>query len=431
MRRTPSRKARPGRGREGARAWYLLIHQLPPEPLYLRAKIRQRLARVGAVALKNAVYVLPRLQDCLEDFEWLAQEAIAGGGEAHVCEAAFLEKETDAALVERFRQERDADYAALAASLQSRKAGRRGGANLPEEDLPARLGRSRKRLEEIARIDFFGAKGRETVERLVEAVERRVEPRPDSSGRGILRGKALTNRTWVTRKGIQVDRIASAWLIRRFVDVRARFRFIDPKRETARPGEIAFDMVGGDFTHEADRCTFETLRRRAAVKDPAIAPIAQIVHEIDLKDGKFGRPETRGIERILSGIFHACSRDEDRLDRGFALFDELYESFRRKPDRGGPTVNRYRIAPSLLLVLGAPRRAQGAGWEPWTRSSDRPARTCPATFAATAGPGRTCTSRSEASSSSPRSRSAPGRAFKKTATGDEAVAMGDLVSPRH
>ncbi len=107
----------------------------------------------------------------------------------------------------------------------------------------------------------------------------------------------------MTRKGIQVDRIASAWLIRRFVDVRARFRFIDPKRETARAGEIAFDMVGGDFTHEADRCTFETLRRRAGVKDPAIAPIAQIVHEIDLKDGKFGRPETRGIERILAGIF--------------------------------------------------------------------------------------------------------------------------------
>jgi hypothetical protein len=330
VRRTPSRKARPGRGREGARAWYLLIHQLPPEPLYLRAKIRQRLARVGAVALKNAVYVLPRSQDCLEDFQWLAQEAIAGGGEAHVCEAAFLEKETDAALVERFRRERDADYAALAASLQSRKA-RRGGASPLEEDLPARLARSRKRLEEIARIDFFEAKGREAVERLVETLERRVEPRPVSSGRGISRGKALTNRTWVTRKGIQVDRIASAWLIRRFVDARARFRFIDPKRETARAGEIRFDMVGGDFTHEADRCTFETLRRRAGVKDAAVAPIAQIVHEIDLKDGKFGRPETRGIEQVLTGIFQTCSRDEDRLERGFALFDELYESFRRKP----------------------------------------------------------------------------------------------------
>ena len=250
----------------------------------------------------------------------------------------FLEKETDAALVERFRRDRDADYAALAASIgqRSRKTGRRRGPSPPEEDFPARLARSRRRLEEIARIDFFGARGREAVERLVEALERRVEPRGNSSGPGKTRVAALSNRTWVTRKGIKVDRIASAWLVRRFVDARARFRFIDPKREAARAGEITFDMVGGDFTHEADRCTFENLRRRAGVKDPAIAPIAQIVHEIDLKDGKFGRPETRGIERVLTGIFHACSRDEDRLERGFALFDELYESFRRKPREARP-----------------------------------------------------------------------------------------------
>lgn len=333
MPRTPSRKKASAPSRAGARAWYLLIHQLPPEPLYLRAKIRQRLVRVGAVALKNAVYVLPRLQDCLEDFEWLAQEAIAGGGEAHICEAAFLEKATDAALVERFRKERDADYAALAGSIRewSRKARRASGVNPPEEDLPARLARSRRRLEEIARIDFFQAAGRVEVERLVEALERRIEPRGDSSGSRKPRAAGLSNRTWVTRKGIKVDRIASAWLVRRFLDARARFRFIDPKTETARAGEITFDMVGGDFTHEADRCTFETLRRRAGVKDPALAPLAQIVHEIDLKDGKFGRPETRGIERILTGIFNSCSRDEDRLDKGFALFDELYGSFRKKP----------------------------------------------------------------------------------------------------
>ncbi len=291
VRRTPSRKASPGRGREGARAWYLLIHQLPPKPLYLRAKIRQRLARVGAVALKNAVYVLPRRQECLEDFEWLAQEAIAGGGEAYVCEAAFLEKETDAALVERFRQERDSEYATLAASIRgsSRGTGRRVNADRADEDLAARLARSRKRLEEIARIDFFEATGREEAERLVGALERRAEPRGEGPGSASPRALALSNKTWVTRKGIQVDRIASAWLVRRFVDSRARFRFLDPKREAPRPGEITFDMVGGEFTHEADRCTFETLRRRAGVKDPAVTPIAQIVHEIDLKDGKFGR----------------------------------------------------------------------------------------------------------------------------------------------
>jgi hypothetical protein len=230
VRRTPSRKKASAPSRAGARAWYLLIHQLPPEPLYLRAKIRQRLVRVGAVALKNAVYVLPRLPDCLEDFEWLAQEAIAGGGEAHVCEAGFLEKATDAALVERFRKERDSDYAALAGSIRewNRKARRASGVNPPEEDLPARLARCRRRLEEIARIDFFQAAGREDVERLVEALERRIEPRSDSSGHRKPLAAGLSNRTWVTRKGIKVDRIASAWLVGRFLDPRARFRFIDP-----------------------------------------------------------------------------------------------------------------------------------------------------------------------------------------------------------
>jgi hypothetical protein len=330
--RKTSRKHPARRDREGAPRWYLLIHQLPPEPLYLRAKIRQRLTKVGAVALKNAVYVLPRLEDCLEDFEWIAQEAIAGGGEAYVCEADFQESGTNTALVERFRQDRDAQYATLAESIRqwNCKAKRRGGANPLEEDLPARRARARKRLDEIAHVDFFRAKGRDEVERLLEALERRIESGQASGRLRKSRVPELSNRTWVTRRGIKVDRIASAWLVRRFLDARARFRFIDPKQETANPGEITFDMIGGDFTHEADRCTFETLRGRAGIKDPALGPVAEIVHEIDLKDGKFGRPETRGIERLLTGIFNAYAHDEERLDRGFALFDELYQSFRRK-----------------------------------------------------------------------------------------------------
>lgn len=317
---------------DGTPRWYLLIHQLPPEPLYLRAKIRQRLAKVGAVALKNAVYVLPRLEDCLEDFEWIAQEAIAGGGEAHVCEADFSDASTDAALIDRFRRERDADYGALSDSIRewSRKAKRRSRANPPEEDLASPLARARRRFDEISRIDFFRAKGRGEVERLLDALDRAIE---SEKRRGSLRQPPppdITKHAWVTRKGIKVDRIASAWLVRRFVDPKARFRFIDPKREKARPGEISFDMVGGDFTHEGDRCTFETLLKRFQIADPSLQPVAEIVHEIDLRDEKYGRPETRGIERVLAGIFGASAEDEERLDRGFALFDELHGSFRRK-----------------------------------------------------------------------------------------------------
>jgi hypothetical protein len=139
----------------------------------------------------------------------------------------------------------------------------------------------------------------------------------------------LVGRTWVTRQGVKVDRISSAWFVRRFLDPKARLRFIDPKTEEARPGEIGFDMVGGEFTHEGDRCTLETLVRRSAVSDRALKPIIEIVHDIDLKDGKFGRPEAAGVAQILTGLFAASSDDQGRLDRGFAIFDDLYASFRK------------------------------------------------------------------------------------------------------
>ena len=142
---------------------------------------------------------------------------------------------------------------------------------------------------------------------------------------GVLRG-----RTWVTRRGVQVDRIASAWLIRRFIDPRARFRFVNPHADEVRSGEIRFDMAGGEFTHEEDRCTFETLVRCCEVRDPGVGRIAQIVHDVDIKDGKFGRPEARGVEQVIHGLVAATPDDRARLDRGFALFDDLHRSFARK-----------------------------------------------------------------------------------------------------
>jgi hypothetical protein len=300
--------------RRGRRRWYLLIHQLPPKPLYLRAKIRQRLLGVGAIALKKSVYVLPLLDQCLEDFEWIAEEAIAGGGEAYVCAAEFLDVSTDDALLARFTKERNADYESIEESL--RPAGNR----------PAPLAQARKRLEEIAKIDFFEAPFRARVERQLRRVEAADRRR---SGYAADQARAhLSRKTWVTRRGIHIDRIASAWLIRRFIDPQARFRFVDPP-ERAKPGEVSFDMVGGDFTHEGDRCTFETLLARAGVADRTLTEIAEIVHDIDLKDGKFGRPEAVGLEQVLIGLVLANPEDRARLERGFVLFDELRQSFRK------------------------------------------------------------------------------------------------------
>jgi hypothetical protein len=312
--------------------WYLLIHQLPPKPLYLRARIRQRLARVGAIALKNSVYVLPHSEVSLEDFQWIAEEAVAGGGEAFLCEADFFGRPSGEEIEARFRRERAADYDRLAAEAREllRLTGRRGAAVASEADLALRFSRLQKRLGEVAAIDFFAAPERAKVEALLGQAEAclRAGQAPAPAASLPAEHADLAGRTWVTRKGIHIDRIASAWLVRRFVDPAARFRFVDSQSPEAAPGEIRFDTVGGDFTHEGDRCTFETLVARLGLADPALAQIAEIVHDIDLKDGRYGRPDAAGISQLLTGLVLAHPDDFERLDRGFALLDDLYGSFR-------------------------------------------------------------------------------------------------------
>ena len=341
--------------------WYLLIHQLPPEPLYLRAKIRQRLARVGAVALKKSVYALPLRDDCLEDLQWIAEEAASGGGEAHVCAADFADSATDATLVARFRAERRRDYEESADAIAQEIArARRGGGSRPaEEELPVAAARLRKRLAEIVRIDFFDAAGHDRAEALLRELESLARPPDAPPENGEKPAPRFAGRTWVTRRGVQIDRIASAWLVRRFLDRRARFRFVDPK-DPRRPGEVAFDMVGGDFTHEGDRCTFETLLRRTGPMDAALAAISEIVHDIDLKDGKFVRPEARGVEQVIAGLVLAARTDEERLDRGFPLFDELSASFRGRPARGKRRRCRHD-SEARAESDGFVRRADGDG----------------------------------------------------------------------
>lgn len=310
--------------------WYLLIHQIPAKPLYLRAKIRKRLTSLGAVALKDSVYALPARKAFLPRLQEIADATRSGGGDAYVLRAGFVDAAARDALVESFRRERATDYEALAKSVRGWMAElkRRSRAVPLEGSLRARLARAKRRLQVIRAIDFFDAPARDEAEASLAAFEGELKsepaPRPGSHHR------ELIGRTWVTRRGIQVDRIASAWFVRRFLDPKARLRFIDPGADQVRRDEIRFDMVAGDFTHEEDRCTFETLVLRTGIKDPALASVAEIVHDIDIKDGKFGHPETSGVQQLLLGILMTNPDDDARLDRGFALFDDLYQSFRHR-----------------------------------------------------------------------------------------------------
>jgi hypothetical protein len=293
-----------------APGWLLLIHQIPPKPDYFRVKVRRRLQRLGTVALKNSVYLLPRREDTIEDFEWLAHEIRTEGGEATLCAGFWLAGTTDEEIETMFRNERESDYAAIARQAREFVLG-----GDPSEEELARL---RGRLEEVQRIDYFGAPSRVDAERAVARAARRDDVSALRDG-GHVRGG-----TWVTRRGIKVDRIASAWLIRRFIDPEARFRFVPAEGYRPAPGELRFDMYEGEFTHVGDRCTFETLLDRFGLDDVALRAIGEIVHDVDCKDAKFGRAEAAGLESLVGGLALAYPDDQTRLERGAPMFEGLY-----------------------------------------------------------------------------------------------------------
>ena len=241
--------------------WLLLLHRLPPEPAYLRVKVRRRLRRIGARLVKNSVYVLPLGEDALEDFQWLAREIAAEGGEAMVCEASFVAGITNEALQ----------------ALFERRPASTGPAGPPP---------------------------------------RGIEP----------------GQVWVTRRNVFVDRIASAWLIRRFIDPRAEFKFVPSRGYVPRPGELRFDMFEAEYTHEGDHCTFETLAQRFGLTDQALRVIGEIVHDIDCKDGKYERAEASGVASLIEGTARTHFEDTARLERGAALFDDLYARFKQTPE---------------------------------------------------------------------------------------------------
>jgi len=317
-------------------SWLLLIHQLPAKPAYLRVKIWRRLQGIGAIAVKNAVHALPMSEGTQEDFEWLLREIVEGGGEAFLCETRLIDGLSDEEIRKLFDQARDADYQEIAKDARAlTKSLRPKMKSDVVNEHRAQAARLRKRLAEVVEIDFFGAIGREGAEHALGELEARLTEdvsvvrtaKADAKANVLT---ALRNRTWVTRQGVHVDRIGSAWLIRRFIDPEARFKFVSGRGYRPAEGELRFDMFQAEFTHEGDKCTFEVLLDRVAAKDPALRAIAEIIHDIDLKDNKFGRQESVGVRTLIDGIALTTADDVERIARGTEVFNSLYEAFGKK-----------------------------------------------------------------------------------------------------
>ena len=305
--------------------WLLLIPQLPAKPASLRVRVWRRLQAIGAAPLKNAVHALPSSDDARALFEELRAEITGGGGEALILEARLVEGMTDAELRAAFDAARDADYDELTREARSLvDAG---------EVAVTDVRRLRKRLDEIAAIDFFGAHGRQVAVAALADTERRAHEHPDVSGPGApdLTPAELKGRTWVTRRHVHVDRIASAWLIRRFIDPSPGFKFVDGKGYQPEPGELRFDMADAEFTHEGNRCTFETLVFRTGLdRDGALVALAEIVHDLDIADDRFGRPETAGVAALINGICAGTDDDVERIVQGSGALDGFYAHFTKR-----------------------------------------------------------------------------------------------------
>jgi hypothetical protein len=290
--------------------WLLLLHQIPPAPPYFRAKVLRRLTQLGALPIKNSAYLLPATDDSTEDFEWLRREIVAGGGKAWVFSGEALGGWSDVEIQEGFNRLRTPDYEALAEELR---------AAVNPDNNSAQMRKLQRRLEELRKIDYFDAPGRQEVEVLMKGMGQAQAP---SEGAGEYQG-----RVWVTRKGIKVDRIGSAWLIRRFIDPAARFEFVEPQQYRHAERELRFDMFEGEFTHQGELCTFEVLLRFFGLDDAALTAVAEVVHDIDLKEVRFGRPETAGIAPLIDGIALLHADDARRLEEGGKLFEALYARF--------------------------------------------------------------------------------------------------------
>ena len=318
----------------------------------------RRLARVGAVAIKSSVYVLPETGQAMEDFQWILREIVEGGGGASICRATFVDGMSDDEIEGLFHEARLRDYAQIEdearATLKSVPSGRRLTPQqraATEED----LSKLRKRFAAVARIDFFGTQHRDGGRRALDEIEARLRPQVEGApdGTPTLQVERPRGRTWVTREGIFVDRIASAWLIRRFIDPSARFKFVTPLGYRPKRGELRFDMFDAEFSHEGDRCTFETLLQRFMLDDPGLAQIAEIVHDIDLRDGKFGREDALGIERVLAGIAAAWPEDDARLARGASVFEDLYALTMK--ERGEPSIATHAHSQLFEVSHGVKR----------------------------------------------------------------------------
>jgi len=321
------------------KTWILFIHQIAQDNPNLRVKAWRTLKRQGAVLFKNAIYVLPFSDEHEEIMQWLCNQIKESGSDASLFITESLHKEQDAEIIKAFQETCNKAYLDLTGVCsnllqkieQIEKS--EGITDKSSDALKKEIAEVVKGADDIAKTDFFHAPEKEGLFHKIHRIQQKLNEWSKTADKEITtictvyQTKDFLNKKWTTRKDIFIDRIASAWLIKRFIDPKARFSFLPKGAGKAPSGSVPFDMYGSEFTHRGEDCTFETLMKAFNMKDDALHTIAEIVHDIDLKDSKYGRKETAGIEQIIRGLKQQQKDDNKLLEKGMEIFDALYQYY--------------------------------------------------------------------------------------------------------
>jgi hypothetical protein len=347
--------------------WLLLVHQLPTRPTNVRVRTWRRLRELGAVAVKNSVYALPNSPTAQEDFAWMTTEITALGGQATVFAADAVETWSDDELKQAFRRARQEDYEELTKALTQATKGLRADAPLRgvrQRHLQRLARMSRERFAKIQAVDFFGAVGRDATAAALALLEERLatpaRTQAAATPAGTLDAREYRGRTWRTRVRPGIDRIGSAWLIRKHIDPDAQFVFGDAPAASAAK-VVTFDTSNGDFTHEGASCTFETLTARFAIMDAVTRRLGEIVHDLDLKDAHFGAAEAVTVGHLIEGLQQLYADDHVLLQRGLDLFEALYQGLQRvaaRPDAQASAARSSTRASRTARGHGPRKRAR-------------------------------------------------------------------------
>jgi len=300
--------------------WLLFLYSLPTRQNTARVAVWRKFKKIGAIQIKNSTYLLPDQPAQYEHFQWLAQQVRDYGGDATLVRAQEIEGMPAEKLIALFNRDRDREFGEVKKALQAFLTSRK---KIAPENAAAELERLTRQFREISEVDFFqSARGHE-----VQMLLRRAE---GGSTRKLSRldPKNYCGKTWTTRPRPEIDRVGSAWLIRKFIDREATFAFA--AKPSLKSKAVPFDMVDVEFSHHGDRCTFETLVQRFAIDDKAVRVIAEMIHDADLEDEKFQRTECIGIDRVLKGWGKSGMTNEEIMLHGFKSFDGLYEFLQRR-----------------------------------------------------------------------------------------------------